>query len=71
MFRPNSDTLRGILGLPGQNQNERLHKTDRCNVLLLLGSLYRHLAAISGGDRRQGLPVDKIRNLEDKKVLIK
>ena len=33
MFRPNSDTLRGIFGLPGQNQNKSLHKTDCCNVL--------------------------------------
>ena len=32
-FRPNSDTFRGIFGLPGQNQNESLHKTDCCNVL--------------------------------------
>ena len=33
MFRPNSDMLRGIFGLPGQNQNESLQKTDCCNVL--------------------------------------
>ena len=32
MFRPNSDTFRGTFGLPGQNQKERLHKTDCCNV---------------------------------------
>ena len=30
MFRPNSDKFRGIFGLPGQNQNESLHKTDCC-----------------------------------------
>ena len=33
MFRRNSDTFKGIFGLPGQNQNESLHKTDSCNVL--------------------------------------
>ena len=33
MFRPNSETLRGIFGLPGQNQIESLCKTDRSNVL--------------------------------------
>jgi hypothetical protein len=33
---------------------------------ILLGSLKRHLAAISGGDQRQGTSVDKIRNFEEK-----
>ena len=30
----------------------------------LIGSLQRHLAAISAGDRRRGRPVDKIRKFE-------
>ena len=30
-----------------------------------MGSLWRHLAAISAGDRRRGRPVDKIRNFEE------
>ena len=47
MFRTNSDTLRGIFGLPEQNQNESLH----------------HLAAIFGGDRHRGTPVQKIYEL--------
>ena len=34
LFRPNSDTLRGIFELPGQNQNKSLHKTDCCNVIV-------------------------------------
>ena len=33
MFRPNSDTFRGIFGLPGQDQNESLYKTDCFNLL--------------------------------------
>ena len=30
MFMPNLDTFRGIFGLPSQNQNESLHKSDCC-----------------------------------------
>ena len=30
MLRPNLDMLRAIFGLPGQNQNGNLHKTDCC-----------------------------------------
>ena len=33
MFRPNFDPLIGIWGIPYQNKNESLHKTDTCNVL--------------------------------------
>ena len=37
----------------------------------MIGSLERHLAAIFGGERRRGRPVDKIKNFEEKKVLVK
>ena len=37
-----------------------------CAVRLLLGSLKRHLAAISGDNQCRGTPVDKIRNFEEK-----
>ena len=60
MYRPNLDMFRGIFGLPGQNQNESLHKTDCFNVLSV-----SHLAAIFGGDRHRGTSMDTIRNFED------
>ena len=64
MFGPNSDTLRGIFGLPGQNQNESLHKTNcrKCCQIVAGKSV-----APSSGDRCQGTPVDKIRKFEEKK----
>ena len=37
----------------------------------MIGSLKRHLTAIFGGDRRRNKPVDKIRNFEKKKLLVK
>ena len=33
MFRPNFDPFIGIWGIPDQNKNESLHKTDCRNVL--------------------------------------
>ena len=33
MFRPNFGPFIGIWGIPDQNKNESLHKTDCCNVL--------------------------------------
>ena len=33
MFRTNSETLRGIFGLPVKNQNASLQKNDCCNML--------------------------------------
>ena len=38
---------------------------------ILMGSLLRHLAVISAGDRRRGKPVDKSRNFKEKKLLCK
>ena len=34
MFRPHLDMFWGVIGLPGKDPNESLHKTDCCNVLL-------------------------------------
>ena len=33
MFRPNFGPFKGIWGIPDENKNESLHKTDCCNVL--------------------------------------
>ena len=49
MFRPTSDTFRGIFGLPEQNQNESLQKTDCCNVCQIVD---RKSVAPSSGDFR-------------------
>ena len=47
MFRPNSDMFRGIFVLPGQNQNESLHKTD-CQIVAR-----KSVVPSSGNFRRQ------------------
>ena len=67
MLTPNSETLRGIFGLPGQNQNESLQKT----VVMCCHIVARKSVAPSSGHfrhhRRRGTSVDKIRNFEEKR----
>ena len=53
MLRPNSDTLRGIFGLPGRNQNESLDTNDCCNMLSyccweVYSAIYRRFPAATG-----------------------
>ena len=57
MYRPYFDMSRGVLGLPGKNKSNSLHKTECCNVL-------SDLTAIFAVDRRCGGSLDKIRNFE-------
>ena len=57
MIRPKSDTLRSIFGLPGQNQNENIHKTDCYNVLSyyckdVCSAIYRRFPAATGAEVR-------------------
>ena len=67
MFRPNSDTFRGIFGLPGQ---KKIKAYTKLAVVMCCQILDRKSVAQSsgdfGGDRRRGRPVDKIRNFEEK-----
>ena len=46
MLRPNSETFRGIFGLPGQNQNESIQKT----VVMCCQIVARKSVAPSSGD---------------------
>ena len=65
MFKPNSDTFRDIFWLPGLTKikaDKKLTVVMCCQIVAR-----KSVAAISGGDQ----PVDKIRNFEEKKVLVK
>ena len=69
MFRPNSETFRGIFGLPGQNQMKAYKKLT---VVMFCQTVARKSVAPFSGDfgnnRRRGRPVGQIRNKNKKKI---
>ena len=69
MFGPHLAMPKGVLGHPGRNNNESLHKTVDMCIFLLLGGLQHHLASIFANNCRRGKPSDNIRNFEEKKLL--